>query len=134
MTWDVARRMGARIRVALLDAHEYIGMARALSKASPLGETKTRKAVRAADLVQERGYSVYSDGPDTILEVGNFKLRMSPEVARDISAWLCETGYNVQLEYAPDMIFTFHVAHLSDAGAKELEQQGRRDATVAGVL
>ena len=129
-TWDAAIRISSRIRVYQRDAQEYMGMARTLDEADPDKIERTKKhVVREAPVVMEGDYKVYADGPDTVLEVGNGKLTMTPEVARNISTWLRDSGGRIQEKYFPDMTLKFSVANLTDKTEHDRIMQGRRDAT-----
>lgn len=130
MTWDVAIRIGQKLRVHVRDAQEYIGLARTINKAEPNEGSKPRKAIREHDVLIEGRYKVFAEGPDTILQVGdNARLTMTPEVALNISGWLCTSAEKVRAEFFSDMHMRSHVAVLTDGTAKEREKQSRRDAT-----
>jgi len=132
MPWDVAIRMGTRIRVYQRDAQEYIGMARTLTDPDhESGATGPRKAVREAGVILEGDYEVFADGPDTVMKVNNAELTMTPEVARNISTWLIDTGKEVRDTYFGDMRMQLTVANLTDGVEQRRVAQSRRDATAA---
>lgn len=131
MTWDVAIRMAARLRVATRDAREYIGASRTLdAPALDLAEAaRRRQAVHEARTLHEGAYSVRAEGPDVVLQVGNAALRMAPGPALNVSRWLNASGRRVHDAYAPDVVLRFHVARLTDGNAEDMKRQARRDAT-----
>jgi len=87
------------------------------------------KVIREATILAEGNYRVFSDQSDVVLEVGNVKLTMVPEVARNISVWLVASGQKVKSQYAKDMELRFEVAQLTDGTAEDKKAQSRRDAT-----
>ena len=129
MTWDVAIRMGARIRVATRNAQEYIGMSRIVKAGEGEAPKRMRAVIREHDTLLEGEYEVYSEGPDIIVEVGNAKLTMGIDVSMNISSWLTNTGREINDLFFPDMHMKFHVAQLTDATVEEVKKQSRRDAT-----
>lgn len=132
MTWDVALRMGARLRVAVRAAQEYIGQSRELGEVTDESVIQhLRKVVRESYILAEGQYRVFDNGPDVVLRVGNACLTMAPDVGRNISTWLTNSARNVQAVYASDMVLNFHVAQLTDANVEDRKRELRRDATVA---
>ena len=131
MTWDVAVRMGARVRVHLRSAKNYRGASRELPQLSEAGGGNLRRAIREVSVIGERQYKVFAEGPDVIIEVGNSRLTMTPEVARNVSLWLTKEGWKVRDEYHPDLELRFSIAHLTDAVAEAKLKQSRRDPTAA---
>lgn len=133
MTWDVAMRMAARMRVAVRGAQEFIGKSRELETPQHEQQASGRRvtAVHQMDILAEGEYKVYTDGPDVVLEAGGGVLRMEPEVGRNISIWLATSGTKVKEKYAPDLELRFHVAQLTDANLTEMARQGRQDGTAA---
>lgn len=132
MTWDVALRIAAKIRVYQRDAQEYIGMARTLAASDddPTKSLPKSQAVREAPVLVEGMYKVLADGPDTVLKVGtNATLTMTPEVARNISAWLQESGKRIQEQWFPDMTLRISVANLTDKTEQDRQKEKRRDGT-----
>ena len=77
----------------------------------------------------EGDYRVFDDGPDVVLAVGNSRLTMAPDVARNISGWLTHSGQECRDRFFPDMQMQFHVAQLKDGNAEEAKKQRRRDGT-----
>ncbi len=134
MTWDVAIRMGARLRVAVRNAREYIGRSRVLEQNEHEVQTVKRKAIRESRIIGEGEYSVYDDGPDAVIQVGSAKLTMTPDVGQNISEWLTASGKRVQAIYAPDMRLQFHVAQLKDGNAEDMKHMRRRDGTAAFAI
>jgi len=130
MTWDVAYRLGARMRVAVRGAQEYRKQDRNLRPANEENDPKAlAKVIREATVLAEGNYRVFSDQSDVVFEVGNVKLTMVPEVARNISVWLVASGQKVKMQYAKDMELRFEVAQLTDGTAEDKKAQSRRDAT-----
>lgn len=131
MTWDVAIRLAARLRVAIRDAQEYQGASRALAEPNP-GDMSVGKRVvnvHKADYGEAMHHKVGTIGPHVVIWLKNGKLEMPPEIARNISQWLNQEGRKVQGEFAPRLSMSFHVAKLTDGNAKELEVERRRDGT-----
>jgi len=145
MTWDVAIRIGGKIRVFQRNAQEFIGMTRLLDQPNPDAiNTAVRTAVRESALLYEGNYDVYDDGPDTILEIGkgikkrgpkrkpikgNAVLTMAPQEARNISQWLTDLGWRIRDEFFPDMNLRPSVANLTDKNEQDRIAQRRRDST-----
>ena len=135
MTWDVAIRMGACLRVEVRNAQEFRGQERTIEAATGTNEGgDTRKAIREHDVLVEGFYKVTHQDADVLIVLtggSGAVLTLTPEVARNISRWLHVSGKKVQEKYFPDMALRFHKAQLRDGVAAEKAAQSRRDATIA---
>ncbi len=133
MTWDVALRAAAKIRVHLRDAREFIGQERFLG--NPNREVEPDRVrvdttvAREHPILIEGQYRIYADGPEVIWKIRDERLGMAPDDGRNISSWLFVSGTKVQAEYFPDMTLRVFVAHLTDGVAAERMAQARRDST-----
>lgn len=132
MSWDVAMRMGARLRVEVRNALEYVSEDRMLDVTANGNEGSIRDAIRVHDQIFEHQYKVETEGPLVVLLVNNnVRLRMPVETAANLSVWLCTSGEKVRAIYAPDMLLRFSVAQLRDGNVHDLIVERRRDATAA---
>lgn len=132
-TWDTAIRISAKLRVHSRDAQEYMGMSRQLLTPDPERSIAARrkKVMHQTPVIMEGDYQVFTNGPDTILKVGNGELAMEPEMARNISDWLAASGERIRVKYFSDMHLKVVVANLTDATEQEHIRQQRRDTTAA---
>lgn len=131
MTWDVALRAAAKIRVYLRDAREYIGQGRLLGDPDPdPGKARVDLSViREHPVLIEGDYSVYHEGPSVVWKIRDERLGMPPDDARNISSWLALSGVKVNENYFPDMTLRVYCANLTDGVAAERMRQARRDST-----
>ena len=131
MPWDIAIHIGAKLRVYLRDAQEYMGQSRQLTEpdAEKTFTDTLRTVTRESKMLVRGDYEVYAEGPDVVLEAWGGKLTMTPKVARDISGWLTDAGWKIRDLYYPDMLYRPAIANLTDLVAHERQVQTRRDAT-----
>lgn len=133
MTWDVALRAAAKIRVYLRDAREYVGQERILGDPHPDPERAkvNLTVIREHPVLIEGDYSIYPEGPHVIWKIRERRCAMPPDDGRNISKWLVTSGLKVQQKYFPDMAIRITVANLTDGVAAERMRQARRDSTAA---
>lgn len=133
MTWDVALRAAAKIRVHLRDAREFIGQERFLGNPDrdiPADRIRVDTTVaREHPVLIEGDYRIFADGPEVVWQIRDERLGMAPDDGRNISSWLFVSGTKVQAAYFPDMELRVFVAHLTDGVAAERMRQARRDST-----
>ena len=130
MSWDTALRIAAKLRVATRNALEYRRMPRVLGEVDP-EDRRTQITIRDLDFLQEGDYQVRAHRQDVLLIVRGATLTMTPEVSRNISLWLVNSGQSVKGKYGNGLSLQYHVANLTDANATELEDEKRRDGTSA---